>query len=198
MDEGKDGTGEPRSFTRRHTSETCDVMKRKRSCSFPCGTNHTLEAYLLQKVPQITLQNAQIYCICSSAACKRWMCSRAPLVAPSRPHLQQLISKDEMWVFVCKLFWVCTRAVAMATAGKKQQRRAMREVVRWGVEAIIGEGWRGHVLCTSSRGSCSGCWGFRPAASQVFVISHGPSRNPPHKTRTFGFPVPSLWGLSRM
>lgn len=46
----------------------------------------------------------------------------------------------------------------MATAGKKQRRRAMREVVRWrrwGVEAIIGEGWRGHVLCTFSLLSCS-------------------------------------------
>lgn len=46
----------------------------------------------------------------------------------------------------------------MATAGKKQWRRAMREVVRWrrwGVEAIIGEGWRGHVLCTFSLLSCS-------------------------------------------
>lgn len=91
---------------------------------------------------------------------------RALLFAPARPHLQQLISKDEMWVFVCKLFWVCTRAVAMATAGKKQQRRAMWEVVRWGVEAIIGEGWRGHVLCTLSLLSCSGnivrvcCWVF--------------------------------------
>lgn len=72
-----------------------------------------------------------------------------------------------MWVFVCKLFWVCTRAVAMATAGKKQWRRAMREVVWWrwwGVEAIIGEGWRGHVLCTFSLLSCSSnivrllCW----------------------------------------
>lgn len=87
----------------------------------------------------------------------RQMCRRAPLFTPSRPHLQQLISKDEMWVFVCKLFWVCTRAVAMATAGKKQWRRAMREVVRWrrwGAEAIIGEGWRGHVLYTFSLLSC--------------------------------------------
>lgn len=98
-------------------------------------------------------------------ACKRWMCIRAPLSTPSRPHLQQLISKDEMWVFVCKLFWVCTRAVAMATAGKKQQWRAMRRQW-WGVEAIIGEGWRGHVLCTLSLLSCSGdivgvcCWVF--------------------------------------
>lgn len=70
----------------------------------------------------------------------------------------------------------------MATAGKKQWRRAMREVVRWrrwGVEAIIGEGWRGHVLCTFSLLSCSRdrvrllCW-------SLLCTLHVSSLNLPH------------------
>lgn len=184
MDEVKDGTREPRSFTQRQTWETSTVFWHKHTLVSSSNhdakwwkvkmlvrtalflpawkQSHTKSIFTLKSPRNITTKCINIYaCQPRFAACKRWMCRRAPLFTPSRPHLQQLISKDEMWVFVSKLFWVCTRAVAMATAGKKQRRRAMREVVRWwwwwwGVEAIIGEGWRGHVLCTLSLLSCSG------------------------------------------
>lgn len=189
-------------------------MKNKNAClncilPFPVETTHTRSIFTSKSPTNITTKCTNIYARQPKfMARKRWTHRRAPLFTATRPHLQQLISKDEMWVFVCKLFWVCTRAVAMATAGKKQQRRAMREVVRrwwWGGEAIIGEGWRGHVLCTLSLLSCSGnivcvCrWVFvqQPLGHSWYCVDILEIRDTKRGHLDFLIScIVSLWGLS--
>lgn len=62
-----------------------------------------------------------------------------------------------------------------------------------GLEAIIGEGWKGHVLCTLSLLACSGnVVGSSPAALQAFVTLRARSPNLPPRKGAFGFPVLSL------